>query len=450
MAVFSRRALASFFGVSLLSLSISTTTLAQSDGNSSSVLAYTKNICPDMAAANAANQLTPAQQQLLFRCRAVVRGSGDQQVKAVTQITSDELLAQDAALRGAAQPQTAAIAARLTGMSHFSNQSMGMASLARPLRFASSDTIKSDAPADYGMGKTRALQFFGNFNYSGGSRDATGLENGFDMDFVSVVAGADYRLSPTVVVGGAFGYGHTRLDFTNNDGNLRSSAYTAALYTMIQPDPRLEFSLLAAYSRLNYRGARNINYSVDFTLNGAKNDSPKDTLTSRTNANQVEVSGSTFYNMGNGAWTVGPAAQISWTRMSIAKFDETGTSGLGFAFPRQTSDSLLFSVGFDGAKAISTSWGILSPYMRARAAFETADKQRTVKMFYVNDPFAGQAGRPGATLTTTATDRTRFLLGAGIAAQLQNGVALMLDAQTLVGMRKVTQYGLMAGIRVSL
>ncbi len=251
-------------------------------------------------------------------------------------------------------------------------------------------------------------------------------------------------------MGGAFGYGHTKLDFTNNDGNLRSSAYTAAVYTMIQPDPRLEFSLLAAYSRLNYRGARNINYSVDFTLNGANNDSPKDTVTSRTNANQLEVSGSTFYNLGSGAWAVGPAAQISWTRMSIAKFDETGSSGLGFAFPRQTSDSLLFSVGFDGSKAISMSWGILSPYMRARAVFETADKQRTVKMFYVNDPFAGQAGRPGATLTTTATDRTRFLLGAGIAAQLQNGVALMLDAQTLVGMRNVTQYGLMAGIRVPL
>ncbi|MES2301883.1 MAG: autotransporter domain-containing protein, partial [Pseudomonadota bacterium] len=104
-------------------------------------------------------------------------------------------------------------------------------------------------------------------------------------------------------------------DFDNKDGNLRSSAYTAALYTMIQPDDRLEFSLLAAYSRLNYRGARTINYTVDYTFLGSpRTDSPRDTLTSRTHANQVELSGSTFYNLGSGAWTVGPAAQVSWTR----------------------------------------------------------------------------------------------------------------------------------------
>ncbi|MDT0506963.1 autotransporter outer membrane beta-barrel domain-containing protein [Novosphingobium sp. MMS21-SN21R] len=395
--------------------------------------------------------LTTAQNELLKRCRAVVRASGSQLDKALGQITSDELLAQDAALRGAALPQTAAISARLSGMSHFSNQSMGMAALSRPVRFASSGAIQSDASADYGVADPRHLQFFGNFNYSGGNRDATSLENGFDMDFVSVVGGLDYRVSPEVVVGGAFGYGHTRLDFDNKDGNLRSSAYTAALYTMIQPDDRLEFSLLAAYSRLNYRGARSINYTVDYTFLGSpRTDSPQDTLTSRTHANQVELSGSTFYNLGSGAWTVGPAAQVSWTRISIAKFAEEGPSSLGFAFPRQVSESLQFSLGIDGSKAISTSWGIVSPYARARAVFETADRQRTVTMFYVNDPFVGGPKSPGTVLTTTATDRTRFQLGAGVSAQLQNGIALMLDAQTLVGMRNVRQYGITAGIRVTL
>ncbi|MES2301882.1 MAG: autotransporter domain-containing protein, partial [Pseudomonadota bacterium] len=208
MAVFSSRVVAYVFAAGALPLALSVPAFAQSNTNTSAVLDYTKVLCRNMAAEPS---LTTAQNELLKRCRAVVRASGSQLDKALGQITSDELLAQDAALRGAALPQTAAISARLSGMCHFSNQSMGMAALSRPVRFASSGAIQSDASADYGVADPRHLQFFGNFNYSGGNRDATGLENGFDMDFVSVVAGMDYRISPEVVVGGAFGYGHTRL-----------------------------------------------------------------------------------------------------------------------------------------------------------------------------------------------------------------------------------------------
>lgn len=437
-----------------LTLSIGTVdeAMAQSVTNQSSVFTYITTICPKMR--EQFNSLSPSQKELFFRCRAVANQTdSDADVsKALGQITSDELLAQDAAIRGAAQPQSVAIAARLNAMSHFSTQSAVTAFQVTPIRFASNDAVRTDGPVDYGVDGPQKLQFFSSFNYSGGNRDATPEENGFDMDFVSVVAGADYRVSPRLLVGAALGYGNTKLNFLADDGNLKSDAYTAALYAVFQPSTRIEISVLAAYSRINYDGIRNFQYDLAYTLPGQQPtvDTVRGDATSRSHANQREVTANAFYNMGNGAWTVGPVLQMSSSRLSISAFKENSQSGLGFAFPKQISDSLLVSVGFDASKAISQRWGVLSPYVRARAVFETSDRQRTVKMFYVNDPFVGTSNSPGATLTTSPTDRTRFTLGGGIAADLPHGVALTIDGQVLIGMRDVTQYGMLVGVRFAI
>ncbi len=422
---------------------------AQSGGNEQATLAYVQAICPEMRKIRPT--LTAGQEALFRRCNSVLNSTPADRKSALTQITSDEILSQDAAVRGASQMQTSAISARLSAMSHFSTQSMGTAMLWSPTQFAASDAIQSDGSVDYGIGGTPRLQFFGNVSYSGGNRDATTLETGFDMNFTSAVAGADYRFSDKFVAGLALGYGHTKLDFDSDGGSMRSRAYTAAVYAMIQPVERFEASLLAAYSRVRYRGARTIDYALPTSGVQAPVDRVEDsTATSRTHANQSEVSVSVFYNLGEGAWTVGPVAQLSWANLTIDGFAEQEANGLGYRFAEQKSDSLQMAFGVDASKAISTSWGILSPYARARAIFETADRQRTTRVFYVNDPFAGSSVSPGATLTTSPTDRTRVSLAGGIAAQLPGGLAMTLEGQTLVGMRDVTQYGMMAGIRFAL
>lgn len=112
---------------------------------------------------------------------------------------------------------------------------------------------------------------------------------------------------------------------------------------------------------------------------------------------------------------------------------------------RFSSDSLQFSVGVDGAKTISMSWSILSPYVRERAIFDTADWQRTVKIFYIYDPFVGGANCPDAVHATMAANRTYLQLAAGASSQLQNGAALKFDARILAEKRNVTQYSSGAG-----
>lgn len=442
---------APFFVVCLASMAISTAVAAQTTTNEASTLSYISQICPRMGAIRAT--LDSGQTELFRRCNSVLRATdANEKGIALGQITSDELLAQDAAIRGAAQPQTSAIAGRLSAMSHFSTQSMGTAMLWSPAQFASSEAIQSDSPTDYGMGGASSLQFFGNMSHSGGDRDPSREETGFDMNFTSLVAGADYRFSPEFVVGLALGYGRTELDFDQSGGDLNSRAYTVALYAMVQPTDRFEVSLLAAYSRVRYRGTRALDYSLATGPTAVVQ--PMDVVageaTSRTHANQLEVSASAFYNLGDGAWTVGPVVQLSWASLSIDGFAEENANGLGFRFSNQTSDSVQVALGLDASKAISTSWGIVSPYTRARAIFETADRQRTTRIFYVNDPFAAGGTSPGATLTTSPTDRTRLSLAAGIAVQLPGGLALTLEGQTLVGMRDVRQYGVMAGVRFAL
>lgn len=430
----------------------------QAVDNFGSVTAYINDLCPKMAAQQ--GSLNAEQTQLFVQCRAV-RNASDPAQKAdvVRKVTSEELLAQDSAIRGMSQSQMAVVSARLDAMTHHGLGASGLAMGYRPVRLAANDAgpddgVRSDVPTgSLSLDTERRLQAFGNVLTSFGDKDADGLEAGFKSRFWSLTGGADYRLSQQLTLGLALGYGHNVLTFRQSAGRLTSKTFTLAAFAYWQPTERLEASLLGGYSRIKFRGSRNVAYTLDYTLAGTPNQTSVNAVAqSDATSNQVEGTASVFYNLGQDGWTFGPAAQVSLSHLSIDAFAESGAglNGLGFAFPKQSSDSLRFSLGADVSRAISNGAGVLTPYVRFRGTFEAADRVRSVRVFYGADPFAATGGSSGAVLRTAATDRTRFTLGAGISQQFASGASLGLDASALLGMRDVSQYDLLVAFRLPL
>src|SRR2546422_944331 len=75
-------------------------------------------------------------------------------------------------------------------------------------------------------GQAGRLSAFLNGSFSTGKLDATDREAGFDFDSGGVTAGVDYRLTPNLVLGVAFGYVRTSADFSQSGGKLDSDDFS--------------------------------------------------------------------------------------------------------------------------------------------------------------------------------------------------------------------------------
>jgi outer membrane autotransporter protein len=388
----------------------------------------------------------------LFRhCAAAIRAAnavsdGDYSAprNVLDQITPQEVISQDAVISGAVAPQTAAVSARINAMSRFAIGSGDVAMTKRPIQLALNEPdgdVRSDVTPATAADRAQRLQTFATLTYSGGKQTPTALESGFDIHLGSITAGADYRFGPAITAGIAGGYGQTKLDFSNGGGRLRTRVLSLSAYALAQPSARFDLTLLIAFSRVRYRSVRQIAYTAD-------SDSVTGSTLGKTTGNQFEASAGSIYNLGSGGWTFGPAAQLTFTQLEISAFDERATGtvvGLEYSFPHQTARSLQIALGFDVARAISTGFAIVSPYGRVRAIAETLDKRRTIAMKYVND----RVSSFGQTMTTAATDRDRFILGGGIAAQFSRGASAFVDGQTLLGLSNISQYSLSMGARLA-
>ena len=452
------------FSVSAAGALISCTAQAQSaptyvdpsQQNLARVAVYVARICADFRTTSPPT--TTLQGALFDRCRRIVNETSPDAIarNAIDQITPQEMIAQDAAIGGSVSAQTLGVAARMSAMSHFAMGGDALAMAFRPIELAdASDEDASNAAASAIANQGR-LQAFGSATYAGGRQRASALESGFGVDLESATLGLDMRASPTVTLGIAGAYGHTKLDFSNNNGSLRTQAWTGSGYVLIQPSDRLELSTLLAYSQVSYNSRRPVSYQINFVLPTgiSGTDAVNGTAFSRTHASQFEITTNGFYNLGKGDWTFGPAVQASYTHLHINKFQETGSTtevaSLAFQFGDQNAESLLLSLGLDVTRPFSTNAGIVSPYFRIRGMYEALDNRRLIAIRYINGPSAPTASAGGINLVTTSPDRDRYSISAGVAAQFSSGVSGFIDAQTLLGLQRVRQYALTVGLRIEL
>jgi len=261
---------------------------------------------------------------------------------------------------------------------------------------------------------------FVNLIGSFGNKDQTAQEAGFDFNTIGVTGGLDYRFTDNIVAGAALGYSRLNSSFKQSadvsGGDSDANGFGAALYGLYYLD-RINFHGILGYSRNDF----DLNRSVVIPSNNPNIASQSVTAKSSPDSNQFYIAGGAGYDMTTGAWNYGPFLDLRYLNADIDSYTETGAGGLNLAVDSQDFDSLKTVLGFQGAYAMSQSFGVVQPYLRAAWHHEFLNDSRTINSRYVNE-FIPAGGSPTfLPVVTESPDRDYGTIGVGLSSVFQGG-----------------------------
>jgi outer membrane autotransporter protein len=298
----------------------------------------------------------------------------------------------------------------------------------RPLAAALTEPSAAGPVIDERLGLF--LNGVGNWgDYSGTSDEAP-----FRFAEYGMVAGGDFRFTENFVAGAAFAYSNTDADFRKDShgSNLDRDAYTGALFASWDDGP-FYVEGIAGYTSIDYDLRRKIRYAdVNRTAKG------------KTDADEWSVAFGTGYDFQHGAFSFGPYFRTEYIDVDVSGFDESGANGLNLTYEDNRLQSFTTDLGVHVAYAISTNFGIVTPYLRAEWEHEFLNGSRKIKARYSADP-----DRNTFFARTSDPDRDYANLGAGVSAQFPNGFSAFVDFDTVQGLSRVDRYQLTIGGRLA-
>ncbi|MDB6090428.1 MAG: autotransporter outer rane beta-barrel protein [Gammaproteobacteria bacterium] len=273
-----------------------------------------------------------------------------------------------------------------------------------------------------------------------GDRAASGRESAFDLRDQSLTVGVDYRFTDSLVAGGAVGYGKAKSLFAAPEARLDSKNLTLSAYgSWYKGDWYVDF--IGSRGKVDYDSSRRVLFtsSVVTSVGGTVDR----TATGSTRGRQSAVSASTGYDWHWGGLLAGPLVTLSYSRLDIDGFDESGADGLNLTFDAQTGESFTLKTGGHMSYALSTRYAVLLPHVQASAVHEFAGSAQAVSAHFAADAAAG------FTIMTDAPDRNYFNWSTGLSAQFPYGIAAFIDYQAMAGLALTKLHDTSMGIRVA-
>jgi outer membrane lipase/esterase len=280
---------------------------------------------------------------------------------------------------------------------------------------------------------------FVNAGYNWGDVSQTTLQDGYDFSNWGVVAGADYRVSPNFVVGGAASYQKTSSDYSNNLGSVKADTFSLAAYGTYF-DEGFYLDGLLSYGWINYDTVRTINIASNnpnvAAINAVATASPEGSQWS------LVVGGG--YNFTKDAFTITPFGRLGYLYVKNKAFSESEpVAGLGLAVDSRTVDSLQSALGVRLQSAIGTSFGVVTPYVTAQWNHEFLSDQSSITSKYVNDPF-----NVFFTIPTEDAGSNYGVFTLGVSGQFAGGVAAFVQYGTTAWLKNVSNQTFALGVRI--
>ncbi len=292
---------------------------------------------------------------------------------------------------------------------------------------------------------------FVNGSYGTGDKDRTFNEAGFDYDAYGITAGIDYRINAALVAGIAVGFSKSTVDAEANDDKYDTDGNSIILYgSYFREFFYVEGSL--TYGAYEHEGERNIAYGSGAAriVRSAESD---------TDSQQLAWSAAFGYNNSINQFNYSLFARAEGVDADIDAYNESGSgnpaavggSEWAMRVEDQEIESLQLVLGTQLAYALSANFGVLQPYVSAEAHHEFEDDARTVRSFYLNDPFfiGGDRSFP-VELTTDDPDRDFFVISVGTSFVFKGGNQFFINYDTLVGLDDVSSQALTIGARFEL
>jgi outer membrane autotransporter protein len=291
------------------------------------------------------------------------------------------------------------------------------------------------ASADAALGERWGA--FVNVAHNWGDVSSTPLQDAYDFENTSLVAGVDYRLSPDMVAGVAGSYQHTKSDYDGGLGSVKAKTVSLAAYGTYYQES-LYVDGLVSFGRVDYDTARRI------SIPSATAVAPIDAVaTASPEGSQWSAVVGTGVNMARGELTITPFARLGYLRVRNKAFDEKEpVAGLGLAVRARTIESLQSSLGVRLQQAIGTSFGVVVPYGSLQWNHEFKSNQSSITSKYVNDPFNIFFAIP-----TEDTGSNYGVASVGVSGQFAGGVAAFIQYGRTISLENVAHQSVTAGVR---
>lgn len=306
----------------------------------------------------------------------------------------------------------------------------GQPLLTRGFAYLLSNTRGGGASADENPSMSR-LGMFINGSGSFGDRDTTESELGFDFTTEGISAGADYRITDELVLGGALGYVSNGMDFESSRGDQDITGYTLSAYGTWYQSENTYIDGILSYGTNTFDMTRHIQFgATDVKAQGD------------TDGTEMALSVGGGYDFNQDALNFGPFARLNYIKARIDSFEENFAGGLELVYDSQEVDSLTSLIGGQATYVVSTGYGVITPQARFEWAHEFKHDSRYITARFLNDPAAGRFE-----IATDDPDRDYFNLGLGVSAVFSQGRSAFLYYEAVVGRDNLSEHSIAAGIR---
>jgi outer membrane autotransporter protein len=277
-----------------------------------------------------------------------------------------------------------------------------------------------------------------------GSRDLTTSENGYSFNNAGFVAGADYRLTPRLVAGAAFGYTRTNTSFDTSAVStpgqfLHDNSFTGNIYATAAFTDALYMNAIALV------GGGNTNSQRRIVIPSNSNLMPVDqTATGSFGTQSQGVNVSSGYTLPFGSLVVTPIVRFFYQHTGVDRFSENAPS-VNLRYNSSSINTVQSSLGADVQYTMSTGFGLLYPMARAHWTHQYSPGNTSVPLTYVNDGTATLLSN--LILPGVPTSRNYVDLGVGLGVQLTRSGSAFISYDSILGISRTSYNSFTAGVR---
>jgi len=381
------------------------------------------------------SSISTEQQALLNRCKelqtAIVQGQTLEAANALREISPEEVAIQSAVSSSFSGQQMSNIASRLSAVRKGS-QSISLSMFSLRIKdyqlpsYLVKDFVKNvfavnENESDVSSLLSNKVGIFLNGNVSIGTRNTSNNEDGFAFDSYGLTIGGDYRIKRNSFLGIAFGLSKSKVDISNNGGDLTANGKNIAVYASHYLNQQTYFDGVVSFGHNQYEMNRNIK----FVLAGNPTDR---TASSNTQGKLTAVSLGGGYELNDDALLMTFFARMNYSSSQIDRFTESGAEELNLIIEKQKMDNLNSSFGAQASYTHSTRWAVLIPFLSFSWEHEFKSEANQI-----NGSFADSNLTSNFTVNTEKLDSNYFTSAQGISLVLPRGISAFFRFETLLG-----------------
>ena len=291
-------------------------------------------------------------------------------------------------------------------------------------------------------------------SFGWGNRDPTDVEDAFDFDGMEWTFGVDYRFTPGLVIGAIAGRTQQEIDFDARrsvvDGGIDTDGYSLIVYGLHEWNgPYMSASI--GWQKLSLDTTRRITYpsfnpdtdSTDVTARGS------------TDSTTFSMTFNSGWSMNWKALGFEPYMRAEYRNMTLDGFDEnsiynTGLqagqpAGFDFTFGDQDIKSLDTALGFRVQYALTPSFGVVVPYLKAEAHWQMMDDPHTVDANY--EGMGGATPAVQFDIVGDKSDNSFYVVAAGLSVVLKGGWQGFIQYQTVQSLDLLSNDVITGGVR---